>query len=141
MKKFLSIILISLFTAMFIAACGGGAADSGDTIDVSAIGDAANGEVLFAELAIGDNNAPGCITCHSLESNVTLVGPSQSDIGLRAETRVDGLSAEEYIRQSIVDPEAYLVEGFASGLMYADYASDLTEDQINDIVAYMLTLR
>jgi len=39
-------------------------------------------------------------------------GPSFQGISKRAGDRVPGLSAVEYLRQSIVDPSAYMVEGF-----------------------------
>jgi len=143
-KKTLLLLVVSLFL-LALAACGGGdtATDepAGDTADVSAIGDAANGEKLFSQATIGANNAPGCITCHSLEPDVVIVGPSQAGLATRAETRVPGMSAADYIHQSIVEPNAHVVEGFAEGLMYQNYATDLTEQEINDIVAYTLTLK
>jgi len=71
---------------------------------------------------------------------VVIVGPSQAGLATRAATRVAGMSAADYIHQSIVEPNAHIVEGFAEGLMYQNYATDLTEDQINDLVAYTLTL-
>jgi hypothetical protein len=52
-----------------------------------------------------------------------------------------GYVAADYIRQSIVEPNAHIVEGFAEGLMYQFYGTDLTEEQINDLVAYTLTLK
>lgn len=142
-KKTLVVLLLGL-VMLALAACGGG----GDTAeeptgggeDVAAIGDAANGERLFAQATIGANNAPGCITCHSLEPDVVIVGPSQAGLATRAQTRVAGMSAADYIHQSIVEPNAYIVEGFAEGLMYQNYGTDLTEQEINDLVAYTLTL-
>ena len=142
-KKTLLVLLLSL-ALLALAACGGG----GDTAeqppaggeDVAAVGDAANGERLFSQATIGANNAPGCITCHSLEPDVVIVGPSQAGLATRAQTRVAGVSAADYIHQSIVEPNAYIVEGFAEGLMYQNYGTDLTEQEINDLVAYTLTL-
>lgn len=40
---------------------------------------------------------------------VILVGPSPFGLAERAPSRVPGLAADEYIRQSIVDPEAFVV--------------------------------
>jgi cytochrome c2 len=105
------------------------------------IGDVANGERLFKEPIIGSASAPGCITCHSLEPGVVIVGPSQSDVGRRAETAVPGMSAEEYLRQSIVEPNAHIAEGYVEGLMYQNFGVELTNTQINDLVAFMLTLK
>jgi cytochrome c551/c552 len=140
-KKTLLVLLLGL-ALLALAACGGGGGEAEAPADAEAeaIGNAANGEALFAQATIGPNNAPGCITCHSLEPDVVIVGPSQAGLATRAETRVPGMSAADYIHQSIVEPNAYLVEGFAEGLMYQNYATDLTEEQINDLVAYTLTL-
>jgi cytochrome c len=138
MRKTMILSILVLMMALLLAACGGGEEDA--PIDEFAIGDVANGEKLFKQTVIGPNSAPGCITCHSLEPDQVIVGPAQHDVAVRAATRVDGLSAEDYIRQSIVEPNAYLVEGYAEGIMYQTYGDDLSDSEINDIVAYMLTL-
>lgn len=142
MKKSLLTVLLILGLALVMTACGGGgeepAADAGN--GASSIGDAANGERLFKGQTIGSAGSPGCITCHSLEPGVTLVGPAQNDVGARAASRVEGLSAEEYLRQSILEPNAHIVDGFAEGLMYQNYAEELPEPVVNDLIAYMLTL-
>ena len=51
------------------------------------------------------------------------------------------MSAQEYLHQSIVDPDAYVVDGFAKGQMLRDSAQRLTEEQIQDLVAFLMTLR
>ncbi|MEZ4644473.1 MAG: c-type cytochrome [Chloroflexota bacterium] len=133
------IVLLVVLSMLLLVACGGGgdeaASDAG-----SSVGNAANGEKLFNQATIGPANAPGCVTCHSLEPDVVLTGPSQSDVAVRAAGRVAGMSAEDYIRQSIVEPNAYIVEGFDAGVMYQTYGSELSETEINDLVAYFLTL-
>ncbi|WP_420630886.1 c-type cytochrome [Candidatus Leptofilum sp.] len=144
MRKLTLTILLALLFAFGLTACGGGdeeAADGGGDSSTSSVGDAARGEELFNQNPIGAAGAPGCGTCHSLEPGVVIVGPSQSDVGARAETAVEGMSAEEYLRESIVDPEAHLAEGFGSGLMHPTYGEDLTNSQINDLVAFLLTLK
>lgn len=123
-----------LAALLILAACGGGASQA--PTGGSAGGDAAAGKALFAQSVIGAN--PGCITCHSLEAGKTLVGPSMAGIASRAGSTVSGQSAEQYLRQSIVEPDAYVVKGFAKGLMPKP---TLTEQQIGDLIAYMLTLK
>lgn len=138
MRKLMFTFLL-LLVAVALVACGGG-----ETVESEPepVGNAENGERLFNETTIGVGDvAPGCITCHSLESGVTLVGPSQSDVGARAETAVPGMTAEEYLRQSIVEPNAHIAEGFVEGVMYQNYAQDLSRSQIDDLVAFMLTLK
>lgn len=142
MRKITLSVLLILLLSFALAACGGGGdepAESGG--ETSSVGDVANGERLFNESIIGAASAPGCITCHSLEPGVVLVGPPQHDVGARAGTRVEGLSAEEYLRQSIVEPNAYIVEGYTADVMHQTYGEELTNTQINDLVAFMLTLQ
>ncbi len=142
MRKITLTILLLLLLSFGLAACGGGdepAAPSGG--ETSSVGNVANGERLFKQTLIGAASAPGCITCHSLEPGVVLVGPSHSDIGARAETAVPGMSAEDYLRQSIVEPNAEITDGYTEGVMYQNYGTELTNTQINDLVAFMLTLK
>ena len=109
------------------------------------VGDAAQGEILFAN---GKDAAPGCVTCHVVEEDRVLIGPSMVGIAARAGTRVEGQSAEEYLRLSIVAPNDYLVPNtevnvFAAGgnsLMFQQYEEYLTETDVDNLVAYMLTL-
>lgn len=130
--------LFVLFTvlALVLTACGGGSSSGADLT-----GDAAKGETLYKQTTVGPNNAPGCVTCHSLEAGVTIVGPSHAGIGTRASTQVEGKSAEEFLRESIVSPDAHIVEGFTAGVMYPNYAKDLSEQEVADLVAYLLTLK
>ncbi|MCA9980486.1 MAG: cytochrome c [Anaerolineales bacterium] len=103
-------------------------------------GDPDRGAALFAQPVIGTSNAVGCITCHSLQENITLVGPSIAGIASRAGETVPGQTAEEYLRLAIVEPNAYMVPGYQSGSMYLDYGRELSPQQIEDLIAYMLTL-
>lgn len=138
MKKLVLLMCLGV-VLLALVACGGGGGGEETAAEPEPVGDAANGETLFTQPIIG--SAPGCITCHSLEPDVVIVGPSQAGLATRAETRVPGQSAEEYIRESIMTPDAYVVEGFTAGVMYQNYATDLTQEQIDDIVAYTLSLR
>jgi mono/diheme cytochrome c family protein len=56
----------------------------------------------------------GCTGCHSLGgvSNGGFIGPNLTGLPDRAGERVDGLSAEDYVRQSILDPWAYIVDEY-----------------------------
>jgi mono/diheme cytochrome c family protein len=58
----------------------------------------------------------GCTGCHSREgdSDIGFIGPDLTGLADRAGDRVDGLSAEEYVRQSVLDPQAYIVDGYGS---------------------------
>jgi cytochrome c551/c552 len=83
--------------------------------------------------------APGCATCHSLQPGVRLVGPSLADVATVAASAVDGMSAEAFLRQSIVEPDAHVTAGFTPRLMFQNYGETLSEQQIDDLVAFLLT--
>ncbi len=97
------------------------------------------GEQLYYENSSGTN--AGCRICHSLEPNEVIVGPSFYGLAERAVTRVPGLSAEEYIRQSILEPNTYVVPGFPKGQMIQNLGEILTDDQIDDLIAFLMTIK
>ena len=132
MRKIAFLLLLVL--VLSLAACGGESAPAGGE-GAGPSGDAAAGEKLFAGGA-----QPACNTCHSLEAGVKLVGPSLAKIGTGAGSRVSGQSAQEYLRQSIVEPNDSIAEGFAANIMPATYGSSLSDKQVDDLVAFMLTL-
>jgi ferredoxin/coenzyme F420-reducing hydrogenase delta subunit len=101
--------------------------------------DPAAGRKLYSDVSLGNNAS--CQICHSLEPGDDQAGPTFYGVATRAETRVPGLTAEEYLRQSIVNPDAYIVEGFPAGLMIPDLEETLTKAQIDDLVAFLLTLK
>ncbi len=114
--------------------------------------DPERGALLFANGIPGKPEVPTCASCHHVEPVAVndLVGPAMHGIADRAARRdPNELSAAAYLRNSIILPNKYLVpnEGdkiYAVGgmsLMHQTYADELTPDQINDLVAYMLTLR
>jgi hypothetical protein len=59
-------------------------------------------------------------------------------ISERAEDRVAELSAEEYIRQSILQPKSFIVEGY-NNRMSTVPAMLLSEEEVDDLVAFLLT--
>ncbi len=48
------------------------------------------------------------------------------------------MSAEEYLRESIVEPRAYKVEGFFFRMPVV-FREILTDEDINNLIAFMLT--
>jgi len=103
------------------------------------IPDPKSGESIYYETAAGVN--AGCQICHSLEKDETIIGPSFYGIASRAGDRVSGLTAEEYLHQSIVDPNAYIVPGFPNGQMIQNFGKILTEEQVNDLIAFLMTIK
>ena len=142
MRKFSLIMLLVVALVMVLAACGGGgdSADSGSgDASGAVVGDAARGGELYKQTIIGEASAPGCITCHSLDADVVLVGPSHKGMGARANGAVAGQSAEDYLKLSITEPNAHITDGFTEGVMYQFYGNDLSEQEIADLVAFLKT--
>lgn len=88
----------------------------------------ADGEQLFT--------SKGCIGCHMAEGGAF---PTLTGMGARAaEHAQDGQTPAEYLHESIVNPGAYVVEGYPN-IMQPNGGQELTDDEINALVAYMLT--
>lgn len=85
-----------------------------------------------------------CIACHTSDGT-KLVGPSFKGIyGHKITVVTDGKEREitvddEYIRRSILEPDADVVKGFTKGQMVS-YKGQLTDDDIKAITEYLKTL-
>jgi len=124
MKKTTMLVLaLLMISAMALSACGG----DGD----SAASPEAAGEALFAETIIGAQ--AGCSTCHSLDAGTVIVGPSMAGIGSRSDAAA--------IRESILDPNAVLVDGFPADTMPPVWGDELSGEQVDQLVAYLLSLK
>ena len=94
-----------------------------------------DGRDVFADRTLG-----GCGVCHSTRPGDDGVGPSLAGVATRASTRVEGLDAAAYLEQSIVDPDAFIVDGYRAGQMLPVYGERLSEQQIASLIDYLLTL-
>lgn len=130
MKKHLALVTLVVILGLMLAACGGGGASASDV---------AAGDQLFHQTVIGTN--AGCMTCHSTEQGVTIVGPSLAGIATTAATAEAGKTAEEFIKESIVDPNKVVTQGFNPNIMPQNWGQVLSEQQINQLVAYLMTLK
>jgi mono/diheme cytochrome c family protein len=81
----------------------------------------------------------GCGGCHTIEGfSAGTVGPIQTNIGTVAGTRIPGMSADDYILESIMDPSAYIVDGYPDDVMLKNYGDLIGPDQLTDLVAFLL---
>jgi mono/diheme cytochrome c family protein len=79
-----------------------------------------------------------CAACH-IDAVAVGIAPSFEGLGQRAAVQREPLSAAEYIYESIIHPQAFVVEGFA-GAMPQNYAQRLSDRQLGDLIAYLLEL-
>ena len=103
------------------------------------------GEALF----IG---AAACSSCHAISGVAQgVLGPPLDGIGSAAANRIPGYSAEEYIRESILEPDAYaagtadgLSQDYDGNLMLSTMAGvlpSLSDEDIEVLVEYLLSLQ
>lgn len=136
MRRVVCQFTVLVVLGLVLGACGGRVAEKADRSDPVAFG-----EELYNSTPIGAASSPGCITCHSLEEGITIVGPTHAGLAVRAASAVPGQSTEEYLRESIINPDAHITDGFKAGTMYSNYGNELSDEEIEALVAYMLTLK
>jgi cytochrome c oxidase subunit 2 len=122
----LAVAVVALAVATALAWGGGGGdgeAAPGPAGEVAAL----DGRALFA--------AKGCAVCHFApgQEEGTRLGP---DLG-RPASRVEGLSARAYVRQSILEPAAFVVAGYAEAMP----PLGLTPAEAEAIAAYLVPAR
>lgn len=81
-----------------------------------------------------------CARCHSTVDDAVIVGPSLAGIATQAGGRVPDQDAQTYLLTSIMQPGDYLVEGYQD-LMPQALAKSLTGEEIDGVIAYLMTLR
>jgi mono/diheme cytochrome c family protein len=94
-----------------------------ETTPGTAQGDPAAGKTLFT--------SQGCGACHAFAAAGTnaTVGPNLGEA-------LQGKDAS-FIRESIVDPNAEIAQGYQPGIMPGDFGEKLSAKQIADLVAFL----
>lgn len=93
------------------------------------------GKVLYQQRA--------CIGCHSLDGS-PMTGPTWKHIFGEKVSFVDGSSAtvdENYIRESILNPNAKVVKGFPSPSAMPPYAGQLSDEEIGQLIEFIKTVK
>lgn len=107
-----------------------------DVFGSEGVAEAESAEPMTEEealLAAGEDLATtsGCVACHSTDG-LDGVGPTWQGLSATADAA--------YVTESILDPNAVIVAGFQPDLMPADYTDKLSEEDLNALVAYILSL-
>ena len=80
--------------------------------------------------------AKGCASCH-----VTVqVGPTLANLKDRAATTRQGYSAEKYIRESVLAPNAFKADASGGSLSSGMPSLPVNATELDALVAYLLTL-
>ncbi len=96
-------------------------------------GNAAAGKSVFA--------SSGCGSCHTFQpaGATGAIGPNL-DTAPAADAKADhNMALAAFIKQSIVDPEAYIAKGYSKGIMPTTFGTSLSSSQQNDLVAFILS--
>ncbi len=98
-------------------------------------GDRGRGAALFTQAI---NGAPACSNCHATDASRS-TGPSLAGYASAAANRVNNQSVAEYTFLSIVRPARHVVRGY-SNVMYSQYADKLSQQEVADLIAFLLNL-
>lgn len=118
--------------AAYVAEVAGQPGEDTGALASAGLAGATEGEQIYT--------AAGCGGCHTYAPAGTSasVGPSLDELASVADQRVPNLSAEEYTEQAIVAPDDYIVQGFSAGTMPSGYEEQLTPEQLDTLVQYLL---
>ena len=113
------------------AASGGGAASGGTG--------ATGGSSSAPTSTLGKNTfaSAGCGGCHTFEPAGTdaKVGPDLDNVA--ADAQKAGEPVADYVRQSIVDPNAVVAAGYQPGVMPPNFGDTLSPEELDALVAYL----
>lgn len=134
------------------AATTGAAAGTGETPPAARPVTGAENPIALGE-AVFRSAVPACAACHSIAPGANMAGPTLAGLAARTEQlfasgQYKGKATDlaGYIREAIVEPSAHLVPGamYSAGgvsFMPTTYAKDLTAAQVDQLVAYLSSLK
>lgn len=136
----LALVVAAVF-AIVIALTVRNSNSDGDSSAVTSSSYATELELIMdeanADIGAGLINEHDCFACHVLGDGS--LSPLFDGIGALAAARRPPLSAAAYLYESIVDPSAFILEGYSDS-MPNTYTESLTHKDIGHIIAYLLTL-
>ena len=96
---------------------------------------------------------PACAACHSIAPGVNMAGPSMAGLAARTEAllasgQYKGKATDlaGYIKESVTEPSAHVVPGamysaYGTSFMPTTYVKDLTAAQLDQLSAYLSSLK
>ena len=83
-----------------------------------------------------------CVACHT-NTETKGIGPGFKGIWMKQEKMADGATVtidENYVRESILNPQARIVAGFPAGVM-PSFAGQLSEQELMGVIEFMKSLK
>lgn len=106
----------------------------------SVSGDPVRGEALYSGGERTQASARlGCASCHVGGAQAPATEGTWERVQNERLPALPGYTAEQYLVESIVAPGNYVVEGYNAGVMPGNYGSQLTLQDLADIIAYLQT--
>ena len=94
----------------------------------------------LAQAKSGDQifTAAGCAGCHTFApaNSTGTIGPNLNELKTQAANMEKGKTAEEYIRESIEDPGAFIVKGYPNAM--PSFKGRLSDAQIKALIDFLL---
>lgn len=102
-------------------------------------GDSFNGQLLYSGVEYGlDGSGLGCAGCHEGEAAPPLEGTFTRVDEIRLLLpEFEGYTVEQYLVESIVHPNDYIVPEYVANLMPTHYGNRLDIQQLADLIAYL----
>ncbi len=133
----LNLMWLLVVLALLVTACGSDAKAS-NIPSPESVGDPEQGAQIFVER---HGEAPSCSFCHSVNQDKSGIGPSLEGIARSAGHQQNGVDTIAYLRDSIVNPNAFVADGSSKSRMYAHFDDVLSDEEIDNLIAYLLTLK
>jgi cytochrome c oxidase subunit II len=122
-------VLVAL-AVLLVAGCGGEKTVEPTGPVIGTLPKAGKANPAAGKKVFADSGCNGCHTFQPAGANGT-IGPDLDKV-------LKGKDAA-FIKQSITDPNAEIAQGYQPNIMPGSYGSQLTSQQINDLVAFLQT--
>ena len=73
----------------------------------------------------------GCVGCHAINGAGGQTGPDLTNVFEQG---------ENFVRQSILNPNAVIAEGFSANIMPQTFGDRLSDENLNDLLAYLASV-
>jgi len=123
------------------------------TTPSESVSDTADKDPIALGAIVFRTASPACGACHSLQPDVTMVGPSLAGVASRAQQTLasgdykgQAKDVEGYLVESVTSPSAHITAGGTYStdgvsLMPATFAKDLTPEQVRQLAVYLATFK